>query len=179
MLELTLPRRTFFNESTNEFIELKETKLKLEHSLISLSKWESKIKKPFLSDKKHTKSEMFYYIECMSLDSNIDSMVYSTIPDDLYNVITDYINDSMTATTITDNDDSLNRDIITSEVIYYWMVELGIPFECQKWHLNRLLTLIRVCSVMKGPQKKMSKREILERNRKLNEERKRKYKTKG
>lgn len=179
MLELTIPRRTFFKESTNEFIEFNETKLKLEHSLISLSKWESKIKKPFLSDQKHSRSEMFYYIECMSLNPDIDPMVYKTIPDELYKTITDYIDDPMTATTINDNDSSTNRDIITAEIIYYWMIECGIPFECQKWHLNRLITLIRVCSIKKGPQKKMSKREIFEQNRRLNEARRKKANSKG
>lgn len=179
MLDLVIPRRTFFRESTSEFVEFDETKLKLEHSLISLSKWESKLKKPFLTDKKHTKSEMFYYIECMSLDPSIDSMVYKTIPDHFYNEICDYIDDPMTATTISDNSTTSNRDIITSEIIYYWMIELGIPFECQKWHLNRLLTLIRVCSIKKGPQKKMSRQEIFERNRRLNEQRRKAGKTKG
>ena len=171
MLELTIPRRTFFKESTSEFIEFNEVKLKLEHSLISLSKWESKIKKPFLSEQKHTKNEMFYYIECMSLNPDVDPMVYKTI--------TDYIDDPMTATTINDMNNSNNRDIITAEVIYYWMIECGIPFECQKWHLNRIITLIRVCSVKKGPQKKMSKREIFEQNRKLNEARRKKANSRG
>ena len=179
MLELTIPRRTFFKESTSEFIEFNEIKLKLEHSLISLSKWESKIKKPFLSDKKHTKDEMFYYIECMSLNSDIDSLVYKTIPDELYKTIISYIDDPMTATTINDLDNDSNRDIITSEIIYYWMIECGIPFECQKWHLNRLITLIRVCSIKKGPQKKMTKREIFEQNRRLNEIRRKKANSKG
>lgn len=179
MLELTIPRRTFFNESTSEFMEFNETKLKLEHSLISISKWESKIKKPFLSDKKHTKSDMIYYIECMSLNPDVDPMVYKTIPDDIYAVITAYIEDSMTATTINDNSSGGNNDVITAEIIYYWMIELGIPFECQKWHFNRLMTLIRVCGIKKGPQKKMSKREILEQNRRLNEARKKQHHTRG
>ena len=179
MLDLIIPRRTFFKESTSEFIELNEAKLKLEHSLISLSKWESKIKKPFLSDKEHSRSEMLYYMECMSLDPNVDPIVFETIPDDLYKIICDYIEDSMTATTISDNSNENSRDIITSEIIYYWMIELGIPFECQKWHLNRLMTLIRVCSIKKGPQKKMSKREIFEQNRRLNEARRKQGNTKG
>lgn len=179
MLEVTIPPRTFFKESTSEFLEFNEITLKLEHSLISLSKWESKFKKPFLSDKKHTKEEMYYYIECMSLIPNIDSMVYKTIPDDIYAVISDYIEDPMTATTITDRDNSRNTEIVTSEVIYYWMIEVGIPFECQKWHLNRLMTLLRVCSIKKGPQKKMSRREILEQNKRLNEARRKQNNTKG
>lgn len=179
MLELTIPRRTFFKESTSEFIEIDETTLKLEHSLISLSKWESKLKKPFLSKEKHSKEEMLYYVECMSVNSNVDSMIYRTIPDEYFKIITDYIDDPMTATTISDNSNSNSRDIITSEIIYFWMIELGIPFECQKWHLNRLITLIRVCSIKKGPQRKMSKREILEQNQRLNEDRKKKANTKG
>lgn len=179
MLELKLPRRTFFRESTSEFIELDEITLKLEHSLISLSKWESKLKRPFLTEEKHSKSDMIYYIECMSLNSNVDPIIYKTIPDNCYSLICDYIDDPMTATTITDKDTSINRDIITSEIIYFWMIEFGIPFECQKWHLNRLITLIRVCSIKKGPQKKMSEREILEQNRRLNEARRKSAKTRG
>ena len=179
MLELVVPSRTFFKESTSEFIEFNEVKLKLEHSLISLSKWESKLKKPFLSDKRKSKKEMFYYIECMSLNSDIDPMVFQTIPDELYKTITDYIDDPMTATTINDLNNTTSHDVITAEIIYYWMIECGIPFECQKWHLNRLITLIRVCSIKKGPQKKMSKREIFEQNRKLNEARRKKANSKG
>lgn len=179
MLELTIPRRTFFRETTSEFVEFDEVTLKLEHSLISISKWESKLKKPFLSDKKHSKEDMLYYIECMSLTPNLDPDVYRTIPNDAYAYICEYIEDPMTATTINDKDDSNNRDVITAEIIYYWMIELGIPFECQKWHFNRLMTLLRVCSIKKGPQKKMSKREILEQNRKLNEERRKQHNTKG
>lgn len=179
MLELKIPRRTFFNETTNEFVELDEITLKLEHSLISLSKWEGKLKKPFLSEKSHSKDDMLFYIECMSLNSNVDSIVYRTIPDEYFKIIVDYIDDPMTATTITDNDTSSSRDIITAEIIYFWMIEFGIPFECQKWHLTRLITLIRVCSIKKGPQRKMSKREILEQNKRLNEERKKQSNTKG
>lgn len=178
MLEIKVPARELFKESTGEFIEIPEATLKLEHSLISLSKWESEIEKPFLSTKQ-TKNSMLYYIECMSLDKNINRNVINTLPDDVYSKITEYINKPMTATTINDMSSGINRDIITSEIIYYWMIKLGIPFECQKWHLNRLIMLIRVCSVKDGPQKKMSKKDIYAQNRALNEARKARMKTKG
>lgn len=178
MLELIIPPREFFKESTNEFLNFPETKLRLEHSLISLSKWESKTQKQFLSTEKN-RDELEFYFECMNLDNNVKTTVFRTLPSEAYSVITDYINEPMTATTIKDINSSMSREIITSEIIYYWMIKLGIPFECQKWHLNRLITLIRVCSIKDGPQKKMSKREILEQNRRLNEARKKKAKTKG
>lgn len=178
MLKIHIPSRSFYNESKNMFIDVSETNLKLEHSLISLSKWESKIEKPFMSSKK-TKEEMEFYFECMSLNDGVDQMVFKSFDNGIYSKIVDYIEAPMTATTINDQNNGMNRDIITSEIIYYWMIKLNIPFECQKWHLNRLITLIRVCSIKDGPQKKMSKREILEQNRRLNEARKKKAKTKG
>lgn len=177
MLELTIPERTFFKESTNEFISFDKIDLKLEHSLISLSKWEEKTNKPFFNTDKD-KELLDLYIECMSLNK-IDSKVFQTLSNDVYSKITNYIDEPRTATTIRDLDSKPNNSIITSEVIYYYMIKLGIPFECQKWHLNRLVTLIRVCSINDGPQKKMSKREILEQNRRLNAERRKKAQTKG
>lgn len=178
MLEITLPERTFFKESTNEFLYFDKIDLKLEHSLISLSKWESKTQKPFLSVEKDKKL-LDLYIECMNLNNHVDPMIFKTLPQNVYSKVTDYINEPMTATTIKDIDGKTDKSVITSEIIYYYMIKLGIPFECQKWHLNRLITLIRVCSIKDGPQKKMSKREILEQNRRLNAQRRQKAKTKG
>lgn len=178
MLKIKVPKRTFFKESTNEFFEFDEVNLKLEHSLISVSKWESKMRQSFISTESKTKDSMLYYIECMSL-TEVDPEVFRTLPDEVYFQITEYINEPMTATTIRDMDNTTSRDIITSEIIYYWMIKLGIPFECQKWHLNRLIMLIRVCSVKEAPAKKMSQREVMAQNRALNEARRAKYKTKG
>lgn len=179
MLEIVVPERSFFNEETSEFLDFKQSKLQLEHSLISLSKWESESNISFLSIKEKTRNIMISYIKCMDLNKNTDPLIFETLPPNIYYKIIEYINLPMTATTIHDPESPMSNDIITSEIIYYWMIKLNIPFECQKWHLNRLITLIRVCSIKDGPQKKMSTREVMERNRELNEERRKKMNTKG
>lgn len=165
-----------------EFITIQEQKLQLEHSLISVSKWESKWKKPFLQNNK-THEETIDYVRCMTINNNVDQRVYQYIPDSVLEEILDYIDDSMTATWFSENSErSLNvgrRNIITSEVIYYWMVTLQIPFECEKWHLNRLITLIRVINEKNKDPKKMDKKSIMNRNRALNAARKAKYNTRG
>lgn len=177
MLEIVVPAREFFNDSTQEFIAFDEVKLKLEHSLISLDKWESEFEKPFL-ETKLDREQLVFYIQCMSINP-VSLDVLQTFSEDVYNKIVDYINKPMTATTINDMGNGGKKEILTSEVIYYMMIKLGIPFECQKWHLNKLITLIRVCSVKDGPQKKMSKQEIIAQNRALNEARKARLKTRG
>lgn len=176
MLEIKVPARSYFNDNKQEFVDFEEVDLKLEHSLISLDKWESEFEKPFLETKLNH-DQMVFYIKCMSIKP-VEESVIETLPTEVIAEITAYIDKPMTATTINDNS-SGKHEILTSEVIYYMMIKLGIPFECQKWHLNKLITLIRVCSVKDGPQKKMSKKEIMEQNRALNEARKKKLKTKG
>lgn len=180
MLKVTVPASEYFDEDKNEFFYTKEQTLSLEHSLVSISKWESKWGKPFLSDK-HPKSlvETLDYIKCMTLTQNVDPLIYSNITDDIVEQIKSYIDNPMTATWFSEEKARPSREIITSEVIYYWMIELNIPFECQKWHLNRLLTLIKVCNLKRQGNKKMSRREIIDRNRALNEARRKKYNTKG
>jgi hypothetical protein len=179
MLRITIPSIELFDEKNNEFLEIKQTDLQLEHSLVSLSKWESKWKKPFLSKETRTIEETIDYIRCMTITQNVDPLVYRAITPDIIDQINRYISDPMTATTIREDKRPFNRDIITAEIIYYWMITLNIPFECQKWHLNRLLTLINVCSIKNSPQKKMSKREIMSRNASLNAARKRALSTRG
>lgn len=179
MLELIVPGREFFDEEKNEFVTSKATHLTLEHSLISLSKWESKWEKPFLSSEKTT-PETIDYIRCMTLTQNVDPIVYSSLTDDNVKDVIAYIEAKMTATTITNKEGRGPKgEIVTAEIIYYWMVTLNIPFECQKWHLNRLLTLIEVCSIKNQPSKKMSKNEILKHNRELNAARRARHKTRG
>lgn len=180
MLHIEIPEREYFNDETSQFINLKSAELDMEHSLISLSKWESRWHKPFLDNKGLTQDEMVDYFKCMTISSKkIDPSVYYTLPSNIIEQINNYIENPMTATWFSDENNSPSREIITSEIIYYWMIKLNIPFECEKWHLNRLLTLIRVCSVKDAPKKKMSQAEILERNRRLNEERKNKMNTAG
>ena len=180
MLKIVIPEREFFNENTNEFIYSKEQEITLEHSLISISKWESKWHKPFL-DEKHNKTdeEFIDYVRCMSLN-NIDDSVFNNLTESNKREVLNYIDDKMSATWF--SDDKLpgpSNEIITSEVIYYWMIEQGIPFECQKWHLNRLLTLIRVCAIRSQPAKKMSPASILSQNASLNKARRAMMHTRG
>ena len=180
MLQITIPARECFDEESQTFLYTKERTLSLEHSLVSLSKWESKWNKAFLSDKKKTREETIDYIKCMTLDKNVDPNVYSFLTPDNLEAINKYIEAPMTATTFyNEKNERRSRDTITSELIYYWMIASNIPFECQKWHLNRLLTLIKVCQLKTTPPKKMSSGEILRRNAELNAARRRKLHSKG
>ena len=181
MLTLNVPiSPEGWDEVKQEFVEPKNQVLQLEHSLISLSKWESKWHKPFYSKKEMSNEETLDYIKCMTLNKNVDFDVYNHLTPENIKEVLDYIGDSMTATTFSKETNSgNNREVITSELIYYWMIASNIPFECQKWHLNRLITLIRVCSIKNSPPKKRSKRDIMSRNAALNASRKRQMNTKG
>ena len=180
MLELEIEGTAFFNENTNEFVDVKSHTLQLEHSLVSLSKWEQKWHKPFLSTDDKTTEEITDYIKCMTISKNVDPKIYLCLTQEHYTQVTNYINDPMTATWFREEKNpKRNKDIVTSEIIYYWMIALCIPFECKKWHLNTLMTLIRVCNEKNQPEKKLSKQELAKRNNALNEARKAKLHSKG
>lgn len=179
MLSLTIPAIEMFNEKTQEFVYSNKTILTLEHSLVSLSKWEAKWNKPFLSKEDKTMEETIDYIKCMTITQNVDPSVYSRLTVENINAINNYIEAPMTATTFNNSNNNPSREIVTSELIYYWMISLNIPMECQKWHLNRLLTLIRVCNVKNTPPKKMSRKDIMSRNAALNAARRKKYNSTG
>lgn len=181
MLRITIPAAELFDESTESFIYKKEQTLVLEHSLVSLSKWESKWNKTFLTKEDKTTEEVIDYVRCMTVTQNVDQEVYFRLSSQNIDDINAYIDAPMTATVINrqNRKGGFNREKVTSELIYYWMIALNIPFECQKWHLNRLLTLIEVCEIKSQPPKKMSTREIAARNSALNEARKQKLKTHG
>lgn len=180
MLQITIPARECFDEASQTFLYTKEQTLQLEHSLLSLSKWEAKWNKAFLNNKEKTDEETMDYIRCMTITKNVDPQIYRCLSPANVSEINDYIGAPMTATTIREmKPPGGGRDVVTSELIYYWMIALNIPFECQKWHLNRLITLIKVCSVKSAPQKKMSKAEIMRQNAALNAARRRKYHTRG
>lgn len=171
MLQIVIPSQEYYDEIKNEFVTIKGQVLQLEHSLVSISKWESKWNKPFLSKEKKTTEEFLDYVRCMTLTQNVNPMVYRNINQDIANKILAYIEAPMSATWFNESKLPVRRssEVVTSELIYYWMVALQIPFECQKWHLNRLMTLIRICNIKNNPkQKKMSKSEILSRNAALN-----------
>ena len=180
MLRITIPAVELWDEKKQEFVYTKEQTLQLEHSLVSLSKWESKWCKPFLTKDTKTFEETVDYIKCMTITQNVDPETYNYLSRDNVEQVNAYIEAPMTATTFVEDPVSKrNKDIITAEIIYHWMIALNIPFECQKWHLNRLLTLIKVCNIKNAPPKKRNKKEIMRRNAALNEARKKKYNSRG
>ena len=182
MLTLQIPPREFFDERKQEFINFEGCSLQMEHSLISLSEWEAKWKKPFLNKpESRTNEELLDYFLCMTITKNVNPLAFASLTQEHINTIVNYINDTMTATWFSEDGKPSKRptEIVTSELIYYWMIAQNIPFECRKWHLNRLLTLIRVCNVKNNPPKKMSKADIARRQRELNEQRKKKLGTYG
>ena len=160
MLSITVPPLEYC-DAKNEFHTLPGAVLQLEHSLISLSKWESKWKKSFISAKEFTVEQMVDYIRCMTINKISDDSIYNRLTAQNIKDIRAYIDDQKTATTIRRDDTPKSRNkIITSEQIYGWMVGYGIPFDpCEKWHLSRLLMLIEVCSVQQAPPKKRSAKE--------------------
>ena len=181
MLEITIPGTEEWDEDKEEFITTKETTLRLEHSLVSLSKWESRWGKPFLDSEDKTIEETLDYIRCMTLTQNVDPNLYYGLTSENVKQVEAYILAPMTATTISRRNNKTfgQKETITSELIYYWMIALNIPFECQKWHLNRLITLIEVCNIKNSPPKKLSRNELLMRNTELNAQRRKALNSKG
>lgn len=190
MLKLEIPGEEYWDYAKQEFVTTRATTLLLEHSLLSLSKWESKWHLPFFAEMtKMTPEQMQDYIRCMTLNRDVPDEVYDRLTDENRQAIYTYINDPMTATWF--HEDKVknqngprkplrrSQSVMTSEVFYYDMVELGIPFECEKWHLNRLMTLIRVCNEKHKPPKKVPKNERLARQRELNAKRRKEWGTKG
>lgn len=172
-----------FDESTNRFIDVKPTTLTLEHSLIAISKWESKYHVPFLAEGEKTPEQLEYYFQCMTINQNVDPNVYKGITSEQQKEILDYIHDSMSATIIYDSDVTGKKgkkpERITSELIYCWMTLNHIPSEYEKWHLNRLLNLIQLCNLHNNPPKKMSKNEIIKNNDAINAARRAAMKSRG
>lgn len=181
MLKIVIPPSDMWDERKNEFVPIPGCELQLEHSLVSISKWEAKWNKTFLSKVHKTNEETLDYIKCMTITQNVNPIIYTAITDKQISEISAYINAPMTAVHFSDDDTKQNsRRTVTSEVIYSWMIALNIPVEFQKWHLNRLLTLIRVCNIENQPKKKRhSSKEILSRNAALNAARRQRYNTKG
>lgn len=168
-----------FKEEFVYYVESEDVELQLEHSLVALSKWESKWHKPFLGCKDMTEEQMTDYIRCMTIN-DVDPEVYGRLTDDVLTKIKEYMDDPMTATTFRNNNSrSTSGEATTSEIIYYWMIVNNIPVEFEHWHIKRLLTLIRVCSIKNQPSKKMSKLEVAKSYRSLNAERCAKLGTKG
>lgn len=183
MLKITVQPRKYWDSKREMFFTYPEkpVTLQLEHSLVSLSKWEAKWNKPFLSSTdKRTAEEIQDYVRCMLINKDVDPNIFLLLPEENIKEIIDYIDAPMTATTFSNRQDKPGKEIITNELIYYWMIVLQIPFNpCEKWHLNRLMTLIRVCSIKNAPQKTMGANEIRNRNRALNDARRKAMHTRG
>ena len=182
MLILEIPETELFDESNDRFVYIKSQTVKLEHSLISISKWESKWEKPFLNKDKKTKEEILDYIQCMFVNPAQDKNVVLAFSSKDIDKIIKYINASMTATTVTffgkDPYKKSKEETVTSELIYYWMITAGIPFECEKWHINRLFALLKICSAKNAPKKKMTK-DMAQSQAALNAKRRANLKSRG
>ena len=169
--KIVIPARDdMWDEENNEFITIKEQTLVIEHSLVSISKWEQKWKRSFINDGPKTYEEFIDYVKCMTIN-NVNDRVYDVLTQENVKEIDDYIGDPMTATTFSDLSPHGSREIVTSELIYYSMIQFGIPHEFEKWHLNRLMALIRVFSIKQEGSKKMSRSEAAAFQRAVNEQR--------
>jgi len=175
MLKITIPEEEFWDERNQRFITFAPVTLRLEHSLVSIAKWEMKWKKPFLGMEEKTQEQLIDYYKCMTITQNVPDSVYQRFTRENHLQIQEYLKDTQTATWFTEDKNKHGRSggkIITNERIYAWMAECGIPFDCEKWNINRLLTLIRICNIDNQPSKKMSQKDQLARNWKLNQARK-------
>ena len=180
MLEITVPGVELYDESTGSLFTVQGQTITLEHSLLSISKWESKWHKPFLNNSGLTLDETIDYLKCMTITKNVDPLLYTALTQQNVLEVNNYIEDSMTATTIREPEGKgKSRRIVTSELIYAWMFALRIPKECERWHINRLLMLIRVMDIEQQPKKKMRKKDVMKQNAALNAARKRKMNTRG
>ena len=178
MLQIEVVTAEGFDDTTSEFVAAETVVLRLEHSLLSLSKWESKWEIPFLDTSDKTNDQVLDYIRMMCLDEFPEG-IFQKFTNKHFETINTYINAKMTATTVRDTPSRGAREIITAELIYYWMIALGIPFACQEWHLNKLLMLVKVCNLKNAPKEKMNRGEMLRRNKELNDQRRRESGSKG
>ncbi len=180
MLTITVPMETGFDETTNRFVVVSGFDLELEHSLVTLSKWESEFKRSFLGDSPKTTEEMLWYLHAMILTPAIPRGVVEKLSQENVDAINAYINDKHTATTIAERGPQRrSREVVTSEIIYHWMVALQVPLAAESWHLNRLLMLIRVINEKNKPAKKMNKADLAAQQRSLNEQRRAQMASKG
>lgn len=182
MFKITIPASEMYDEDMETFIDMPAVEVELEHSLVSLSKWESRFERPFLSDGPKPGHELMYYVYCMCLDSSVPYSTFLRLSRDNVKAINEYIALGMTATWFSEipgSANGTNKEIITSEIMYYWLVAYNIPFEAASWNLKRMITLVRVCNEKNKPEKKMTKNETIQRMREANASRKQKLNTKG
>lgn len=180
MLKIIIEDEELYDEESNTFQTTERFEFEVEHSLLSLSKWEANYKKPFLSSGKLSTEEIFQYVMYMILTPNVTEKIVNDSSTKIFSEVNDYINSSQSATTFGEMPQKRGPgEVITSELIYYWMVAFNIPFECEKWHLNRLFSLIRICNIKNSKPEKVSRHEAAMRNRALNEKRKAELNTTG
>jgi hypothetical protein len=179
MLRLKVTTKEGFDEASSEFVSSDYAVLELEHSLLSLSKWESKWEIPFLNTESKSDAQVLDYVRMMYSGDEFPENLVQALTREHYEQINQYINAKMTATWFNDDQNAQSREIITAELIYYWMISLGVPFECQNWHLNRLLTLIKVCNIKNAPKKKLTSADAARRNREINQQRRDQMRSKG
>lgn len=182
MLKLIVPSEEYYDEETNTFSQTKDYVLQLEHSLVSISKWESKWKKPYISKAKKTYQERCDYVRCMTITQNIPPHVYRNLTEAALARVDLYMADPMSATTIRSikGKGGGGSSSITSETVYYWMIQYGIPFSCEKWNFNRLMALINICGRKVSNQgKKPNGKHLMQQMYDLNEKRKAQFHTKG
>lgn len=178
MLRIIVPGGEYYDEAKGEFLYSKDQELQMEHSLISISKWEARWHIAYNKDREKTPEELLDYFRCMTIN-RVDPEVYNRLTESNIAEIINYINEPMTACYFNNDTPAKSKDTMTSELIYYYMIVLGIPFECEKWHFNKLMALIEVCSIKNKPDKTMSKGDLLRRNARLNAARKKAHRTKG
>lgn len=179
MLTITVGGEESFDEGSQKFVVVGGTELQLEHSLVSLSKWEATFEKPFLSKDAKSPEEVLAYVRCMAIDPKTPEEIFLQLDKTSYEEINAYIDAKMSATWFSDKGAPPTREVVTSELIYYWLTVFNIPWEAQHWHLNRLFTLIRVCNIKSAKPTKMGRGEIARRNRELNAQRKAQLGTTG
>ena len=181
MLKLTIQKQTVYDEKENRFYDVPETIVELEHSLLAISKWESKWHIPFLKKEERTRDQIIYYVYCMCLNEDMPLEWFCGLTNTQFKEISEYIDNPMTATTITNHEKKSKAipETITSELVYYWMDECNINKECETWHLNRLLRLIEITSIKRQPEKKMGKKNTIAQNKALNATRRARMGSKG
>ena len=179
-ITIKVPAAELWDPVKEQFVSIKEQTLLMEHSLLSVDKWESRWKKSYISSENKTPVEVIDYLKCMTITKNVDPYVYYAIPASELKRIDKYISDPMTATTFNDRNEKRGRkEVITSEIIYWQMTQLNIPLEWEKRHLNKLLTLIRVAAIKSQAPQKMTKADIARQNKALNAARRKRTGSKG